>query len=736
MSGARLQNWTFVKKDSLPALLVGPVSLMFAIGLSLVAHAPIEAGVIAVVIGGFMVSAFGGAYVNISGPGVHSAAAWMMGALILGGGSLDRGYFMMLAAGAISGALIMAVGLTRQVHRFDIIPIAVRRGIVALLGVWIIIGQIPLLFGAEPFYDYHSIGEIISKYPYFLNRAVDGITDYWISGLGLTALVFMIIYSSYQNRLIRMLPAPIWLLFGGIALAGYLRINEGAGYVASLHEQVHFHEGVMEWFHRANFSMIGTWNFWSVVLGFTLVSLNESVTNLRATDRLDVQHRRSDINTELTALGLASVFSCLLGGLNVTATIAQSSTNVQLGATSRFSNLNNVLVVLLLMLLASPIVEELLVPAVAAMMVYIGYRMAAPSHLRSVAEIGWEDFVGWAVAFGLGWKFGLLYGILGGVLTMILLQLLTSGKFGHILRFLFRPNTLLYQEDDNSYLLSIKHYGSFLNLGRVREKIDTVPSSAEMIVDCSLAEFVDQNVLIQLEYYEELFMRRGGRFEVVGVDDLPVKVHHPFASWMPFGEAPSDTGPLSNRQEALAEWAEENGYSYHPGVLYTGQPYYRFQYFKTVRIEGQRNRLVGEVAGLNFIMADVDYFQGEFIARGSTHSTMMYIQTEVQLPQFVLDRERLLDRVASFAGFSDINFDEHPTFSSKFKLQGSNEKAIREFFSKDLIELHLANPEYHLEARGNQVLIFEKERLAGANEMKGMVSFAEKLAVFLKNAEE
>ncbi|NVK28299.1 MAG: SulP family inorganic anion transporter [Flavobacteriia bacterium] len=727
--------WKYFKKDAVASILVVPVSLMIAIGLSTVAHAPTESAIIALVVGGIITSIFGGSFVNISGAGIHSAAVWMMGAIVLGNGEFGHGYKLMLASGVIVGLLMIVIGLLRQTQRLDIIPISVRRGIISMLGVWILISQIPPLLGESAYLSYDSLGAILATYPDLLDKAVNGDMDYWISGVGLIALMFMIFYSSYQNRLIRMLPAPLWLLIGGVVFSFYLQIIEGNAFLNHLNQQVHLNQIGTSWIHSPDWTMIGQFKFWAVTLGFLMVTLNESVTNLRSTDRLDLLHRRSDINTEITALGLASVLSCAIGGLNVTATIVQSSTNIQLKAMSRWSNVLNAVGLLVLVVAIGGYLENLLLPFVSAMMLYVGYRMAAPSHLRAIADIGWEDLFGLAAAFAIGWMYGIFYGLLAGIVLIFILQLITSGKAGLILRFAFRPNTLLYQESDAGYLLSIKHYGNFLNLGRIREKIDSVPSSSEMIVDFSLAEFVDENVLRQLEYYEEIFSRRGGRFEIVGIDDLRTTVHHQFASWMPFGAAPTEEGPLSSRQEALAELAEAEGYEYRPHVLYSGQPFYAFQYFRSSQIEGQRNRLTGELEGLPFVLSDVDYHEGEFVARGTSHSTMLSMEVDGKVPQFVLDRERLLDRVASLAGFSDINFEEHPKFSAKFHLQGANESAIRSFFSDELIDLLNENPYYHIEARGQHILIFEKERLAGANEIKGLISFASELAAFLKKTE-
>ncbi len=726
----------YFRRDTVASLFVIPVSLMFAMGLAAVAHAPTESGIIAVIVGGLVVSNLGGSFVNISGPGIHSAAVWMIGSIILGQGRFVAGFQLMLAASVVAGALILLVGLFRQIHRFDAIPVAVSRGIISMLGIWIMVSQFPLVLGGDPYQAYHSIGEILSTYPALLERTVSGHVSYWISGIGITALLFMIFYSSYQNRLIRMLSAPLWLLIGGVLISIYLQVADADVYLLSLNPQIRLEEFGLDWIHLADFSSIQTGKFWAVSLGLFFVAINETMTNLRTVDRLDILHRRTDVNREMVALGLATMISSFIGGMTVTATVAQSSTNVQLSGITRWSNLLNAAGVLLIALLASSFLEQMLVPVLASMTLYIGYRMAAPSHMRSIAEMGWEDFLGFATAFLVGWLYGIVYGIVAGTTLIFVLQLITSGKPGLILRYVWRPNTLLYQEEESAYLLSIKHYANFLNLARIRQKIDSVPSSAEMTVDFSLAQLVDQNVLRKMEYYEEIFMRRGGRFEVVGIDDLPVKVHHGFAPWMPFGTESSDAGELSNRQQALEKWALENTYTYQPFTQYTGQPFYKFRYFRSLQIESQRNRIEGVLTGLKFVLSDVGYHQGEFIARGTLHSTMLAMVVSPRVPQFVLDKERLLDRVAAFAGFNDVNFEEYPEFSSKFKLQGANVEALREFFTADLIRLLEANPEYHIEARGNQVLIFEKERLAGANEIKGMVNFAAQLAEFLKSPKE
>ncbi len=88
-----------------------------------------------------------------------------------------------------------------------------------------------------------------------------------------------------------------------------------------------------------NFDMVGTLSFWSSVVALTLIASIESLLSIKAVDKLDVFKRRSNVNKDIKALGLATVVSGFLGGLNVVTVIARSSVNVNNGGSNRSSNL-------------------------------------------------------------------------------------------------------------------------------------------------------------------------------------------------------------------------------------------------------------------------------------------------------------------------------------------------------------------------------------------------------------
>ena len=93
-----------------------------------------------------------------------------------------------------------------------------------------------------------------------------------------------------------------------------------------------------------NFDMVGTLSFWSSVVALTLIASIESLLSIKAVDKLDVLKRRSNVNKDIKALGLATVVSGFLGGLNVVTVIARSSVNVNNGGSESFVQLISCLI--------------------------------------------------------------------------------------------------------------------------------------------------------------------------------------------------------------------------------------------------------------------------------------------------------------------------------------------------------------------------------------------------------
>jgi hypothetical protein len=133
----------------------------------------------------------------------------------------------------------------------------------------------------------------------------------------------------------------------------------------------------------------------------------------------------------------------------------------------------------------------------------------------------------------------------------------------------------------------------------------------------------------------------------------------------------------------------------------------------------------------NSLLFDLSYSEGAFITKEDLKSTFLQIKTPYQMPVFVLDKENLMSSLYGLSGLHDIDFKKHPDFSKRFFLSGEDKKAIRSFFTNDLIFFFESHPLYYIESKGDSMLIRGRERLASIQEIKHMLAFTEELLKLL-----
>ena len=148
-----------------------------------------------------------------------------------------------------------------------------------------------------------------------------------------------------------------------------------------------------------------------------------------------------------------------------------------------------------------------------------------------------------------------------------------------------------------------------------------------------------------------------------------------------------------------------------------------FGYFKTRQI----NKVSNIVSNAQCSLFDIEFSEGEMIAKQVIRASMLYIKLDKSIPEFTLDKEGVFEYIYHFAGFKDIDIDEHPDFSKRFYLSGKNQEAIRALFTDELVLFFESNPYYHIESSKDGLLILGKERLAGVKEIKALADFGIRL---------
>ncbi len=709
--------------------MVSLIALPLSLGLALAAGVPPIAGVIAAIVGGVVVSIFGGSYVTIAGPGNGLVVATLNAVLLLGEGDAQQGYLLTLGAVVVSGVVIMLLGIFKVGIISEYFPSAAVQGMLAAIGLIIISKQLHIMFGVMSPAANNAIG-LYTIFPDTLVKFYAGNIPplAWIIGLG--ALAILIGHTFIKSGFIKKIPAPVLAVFFGIGL-NYLAKNQFI-YTEALSSDylIQLPGDILNQLAFPSFAKAGSYAFFIAVFSLTFIATTETLLSIKAVDKLDPQRRRSNVNKDLRAVGLATIFSGFLGGMNPVIAIARSSVNVNNGATWRSANFFQSIFLAIFILAFSAFLNKIPLPALAAILVFTGYRLASPKVFKKIAQVGYEQLAIFVVTLSVTLFTDLILGMASGIVLTLLLQIAGKERAEIILRNFFKPNTLLYQEDSGTYHLSVRAYSNFTNFRGLKRKLDSVPTNSNVIVDFSLAKFVDYSVLEQLSDYSDYFEKFDGSFEIIGLDDLTSFSAHPLAPRIqPKGVKKNRN---TSRQETISAYFTKKHWQFFSDEQTMRNTLLHFNYFGGKTIDSIRNMAFKKTELGQLSFTDVDYHEGELIAKKQYHASVAIIKLATPLPQFVMDKENLLHRVSVRMGFGSQSLPEYPEFSNHFQIKGKNKKKLKAFFSPQLIAFFEEHKPYHIESYADQLLIFEKERLTTTSEFKQLVRFANELNSLLK----
>ncbi len=717
-------------KNIFSGFVVSLIALPLGLGLALASEAPPISGVIAAIVGGIVVSVFGGSNVTVTGPG-NGLVVVLLGAITtLANGDLYQGYIFTLAAIICAGVLMIIIGQLRMGILSDFFPSSAIQGMLAAIGISIFAKQFHVMLA-----NIGANGDTIS-----LLADIPGSisilftpdhTHILVAALvGISSLLIMFFYGKIRNKYFRLIPAPMWIVLIAIGLSYYYEFFSNGQYPIGNELLVQIPEKVFSNFPTPDFSRILDIKFIGVVFTITLISSIESLLSIKAVDKLDPLKRRSNVNKDLTALGIASIASGFLGGLNVVTVIARSSINVNNGGTNRSSTFFHSVFLILFVVLFQDQLRRIPLTALAAILVYTGYKLTAPRNLKDVAKIGKEQLFIFFATIIATITTNLITGILIGILTTVIIHFILNKSLMFFARNLFKPNVLMFKEEINgTYFVSVKNFSNFLNYTRLKRKLDTIPEDQDAVIDFSLCDFVDYTVQESLLGYQETFKRKGRSFEITGLDIHGTSSGHPLAvrSLIPFSKKIKigSKSNLTKRQEDLQSIANDFMWRYDPKKDYDISDLQDFLFFKIKKINYLNNSIFD--TKVIFRISDIEFSEGEFIARSLVRTTILTIKLKKKIPKFTLDREGLLEFVYKFAGFKDISIAGHPDFSKRFFLLGEDPEKIRLFFTNELVLFFESNPYYHIECNGNTLLLMRKERLASIKEIKALLDYGTRL---------
>ena len=388
-----------IKPDLSSGFSVALVALPLSIGIALASGAPASSGIIAAVIGGLVGSWLGGGNVTVNGPAAGLIVIVLDAIMTLGKGNTLQGVKGMLAAAVVAGAFQVIFGAMKLGRKGSSFPTSVIHGMMAAIGLIIIAKQVHNLMGYTP--ESKNPMMLFAEIPH----AVMNMNPI-VFIVGAVSLAFLVVWSKLKASWTKKIPAPLLTIVIGSGLAAYFGLSGKT--------LLQIPGNFSQWIIFPDFSVMNSFAGWKAAITLALVGSLETVLSAAAVDKLDTQHRKSNIDRDLLSKGVCNMMSASIGGLPMIAEIVRSSANVSYGAKTWRSNFIHSVVILGLVLLMPNALALIPLASLAAILLMVGSRLGNPTHLLHALKIGKDNMVGFVVTLFVTLSVDLLVGIFAG----------------------------------------------------------------------------------------------------------------------------------------------------------------------------------------------------------------------------------------------------------------------------------------------------------------------------------
>ena len=726
-----IENW---QGDVIAAISVSLIALPLSLGIALAAGAPAMAGILSAIVGGVVTTLYRGGHVSVNGPAKGVIAVILYGITVMDDGS-GQAFNYVLAAVVVSGAIQAVLGLLKLGRLADIFHSSVIHGLLAAIGIIIFAKQIHVALGTH------------SDSPNIIQNLVDAVlylpeANPFVVVISIIGLLLSLFHSKISFRVFQFFPAPIWVIALSIPFVYLFNFFEphsleflGSVYEVGPHLLLDIPDNFADSIMHPNFAKINTLAFWSTVFSILIITSIESLAIAKAVDKIDPYKRKTDLNKDLTGIGLSTMAAGFVGGLPIIAVIIRSTVNIHNGAKTKWSNLYQGIFLLILIVVLSPIMKQVPLCAFAILLVYTGFKLASPAVFKQVYNLGPEQLIFFVFTMVLTLYTNLLVGLLGGlILVMASHMLLAKEPISQFFKMIYRADSRVEENTDGSYDLKIKGIANFLGILKVDSLVKTIPAGVNVNIDLSETRLVGMTYMEYLVDYLRMQKDSGGEVVIKGLDaHVSYSTHNRALKISLNNAAPK----LSPRQIRLQNLANEKDYLFNNKVEWDTSYLKRFHFFEIRPIERKSNTLKGsfDESNMSWEISDVTFNEGDAFSAETFNTTLMVLKLNKPIPVFTMEKEglfeKIFDRVMALTGYKDIDFEMYPNFSKRFLITGKEETEIRSFFTDELIRFFENHQIYHIESNGEAIIIFDKIKLARTDETLALIEYTNDLAKLL-----
>ncbi|MFC6269412.1 SulP family inorganic anion transporter [Frigoriflavimonas asaccharolytica] len=472
------------------------VALPLCLGIALASGAPPLSGIIAGIVGGLVIGYLSNSAISVSGPAAGLAAIVLVGIADLGS------FELFLAAGLIAGVLQIILGFIRAGSLSNYFPNNVIEGMLAGIGVIIILKQIPHALGYDA--DFEGSTNLFGE-SFNLGEYLTTLSNSVSFGAIIITAISLIILIGWdkipQLKKLKLLPSALVAVILGIAI-NQVFISTGSSLAISAEHLVKLPvpqsaEDFKNLIVFPDFAGFLNPKVWVIGGTIAIVASIETLLCIEASDKLDERRRITDTNLELKAQGIGNLISAMIGGLPITSVVVRSSANASAGATTKLSAIIHGALLLICVLSIPFIINMVPLATLAAVLLVVGYKLASPAKLKKFWAKGKYQFIPFIATVVAVVGLDLLKGVGIGLAISILYILQGNMKRAYY----FSKEEL---DDADEINIKLSEEVSFLNKAAIKKTLKNIKPNSKVTIDAKGTSYITQDVLEMIQDFANM----------------------------------------------------------------------------------------------------------------------------------------------------------------------------------------------------------------------------------------
>jgi MFS superfamily sulfate permease-like transporter len=485
----------FLVRDFTASIVVFLVAMPLCMGIAIASGVPPEKGLITGIIGGLVVGVLAGSPLQVSGPAAGLAV--IVFELVRDQGLSALGPILILA-----GLIQVVAGIFKLGGWFRAISPAVVHGMLAGIGVLIVVGQFHVLFDAKPLSSglenlAAMPGRLLGLHPTNAQASELALV------IALLTIGVMLAWEKFRPAALRLVPSALLGVIAGTLVAFLFGLDV---------TRVDVPQSIAAAVTLPDASAFATWLKPSTLAAALAIAFIASAETLLSAAAVDKMHDgvRTDYNKELRAQGIGNLLCGAAGALPMTGVIVRSSANVQAGAVTRLSAILHGVWILGFVALLPWLLREIPMAALGAVLVVTGWKLVNVAHVRELfRHHGMLPAVIWAATLVIVVAEDLLTGVLVGI-ALSLIEVIP-----HLKRLKLGVD---HHEADEHAAISLSGTATFVQLPRLSDALDKAPADKPLTIDVRNLAAVDHSCA---ELFREWLARRrasGASVTLLGAD--------------------------------------------------------------------------------------------------------------------------------------------------------------------------------------------------------------------------